>query len=416
MSRRMGPGGRYERKHTPGAGFEGNSGGGTHVRRRLPLTIRATLTLCLIALVLIPSMAWASRGVSNSISYISIEADTGFVIEEHNADVPRPAASMVKMVMMLMVAEGIEEGRWTLETPIETSAHAASMDGTQVYLQRGDAHSLEAMVRAIAVISANDAATAIAENLWGSEAAYLEAMNKRVREWGMTDSTFYSVNGLPPRDDNTPFDRTTARDMAILGQWCVRNPLVMEWTGQQSLRFSEGAGIRGSTNRLLGRTDEIDGIKTGYTRAAGFCITSTAKRDDVRVIAVVMGHPNRDERFDLAQGLLEDALRDIRRVTLVAAGEPIDSEVTVYNSTLASFRPVAAEDLQVIIRESDRDRLRMVAQPPRFVRAPLAAGEAVGEMAVQLGDQLLQAVALVTPDPIESPGWRFKLQQAALRN
>lgn len=240
-----------------------------------------------------------------AVSALCIEAESGRVLSERNADAVRPPASMIKMMQMLLVSEGIRNDRWTLGTPITVTRHARRMGGTQVFIHEGDVFALGTLMEAVVVASANDAAMAVAEGLWGSESAYLLRVNERARELGMNRTEFHSVHGLPPDRGEQP-DRSTARDMALLARKCVQNPQILAWTRMKRVRVRPGETPYLNTNKLLTRMPDCDGLKTGYIRAAGFCITATAERDGVRLIAVVMGHRSGHGRFELAEKLLED--------------------------------------------------------------------------------------------------------------
>jgi D-alanyl-D-alanine carboxypeptidase (penicillin-binding protein 5/6) len=210
------------------------------------------------------------------------------------------------------VAEGLESGGWVAETPIVVSALAQAMGGTQLYLEAGETWPLEELMQAIAVASANDAALAVAEGLWGSKADYLQAANERVRTLGMSDTVIRSVHGLPPDPGELP-DETTARDMATLARACVQNKRILTWSKIQSLQLRPEGNEFHNTNKLLGRVEGCDGLKTGYIRAAGYCITATAERDGVRLVCVVMGAERLQERFDRAAELLEAGFARTRR-------------------------------------------------------------------------------------------------------
>ncbi len=251
------------------------------------------------------------------ISTICIDAETGRVLSEAHADLPRPPASMLKLMQMLLVTEGVESGAWSLDKPITATPHAQAMGGAQVFLAAGEQWPLGHLMSAVAVASANDAAMAVAEGLWGGESAYLKAMNQRARGLGMKDTTFRSVHGLPP-DKGGKIDQSTARDMARLARACARLPQVLAWAGQKQMRFRTGEALYNNTNKLLWRMSDCDGLKTGYIRAAKFCVAASATRDGKRLIAVVMGAPSGEQRFALAQELLDKGFAGLARTTLAA--------------------------------------------------------------------------------------------------
>ncbi len=276
--------------------------------------VAAALAACLIA-----GNAGAVEPGEEALSSICVDAATGAVVSEHNADQARPPASMIKLVMMLLVAEGVDRGAWALERPITATAHAQQMGGTQVYVEAGDVFELGHLMKAVAVASANDAAMAVAEGLWGSEATYLETANARAMSLGMKNSDFHSVHGLPPSKGELP-DKTTAREMAILARACLTHAQIREWVSMKEFQFRPEDTIHYNTNKLLWRMENCDGLKTGYIRAAGYCVTATAERGGRRMIAVVMGHPNGNRRFKLAEELI-DAGFGPAQGAVAAAGE-----------------------------------------------------------------------------------------------
>jgi D-alanyl-D-alanine carboxypeptidase (penicillin-binding protein 5/6) len=348
------------------------------------------------------------------VSSICIEADTGLVLSELNADEKRPAASMVKMMLFLLVSEGLQQGKWTLDTPVVATEHAQSMGGSQVQLEAGETMALDHLMRAVAIVSANDAAVAVADGLWGSSEVYLEASNRRAQELGMIDSHFHSVNGLPPSAGQLP-DSTTARDMSILAQWCVRHPRILIWSNTRELIFREGEPSKRSTNALLDDLPGCDGLKTGFTNAAGWCISTTAQRDGIRLITVVMGGTTSRARFRVAQQTMEDGFARVRKVKLVARGNPIDAITPVTNCETEEIQLTAADDLWAIVKVDDVDKLRLAVDAPATLTAPLRAGTQAGTIRVELTGKKLAEVPLTVPMDLNEAGWRWKLKNSALR-
>lgn len=363
-----------------------------------------------IALCLQSAAAMAQE-LPGGISAFSIEAETGLVLLEHNADVVRPPASMVKIMLMLLVVEGLEKGDWTLQTPIEASRHAQRMGGTQVYLHEGEVHPLEALMIAVAVASANDAAMAVAEGLWGSEEAYLANVNERARELGMDSSEFHSVHGLPPDRGEEP-DKTTARDMAALARACVRHPQILEWTSTVSFELRHAEGKKYTTNTLMRQMPECDGLKTGYIRSAGFCITATAEREGLRIISVVMGYNDNRARFDLAGRLLQEGLDDVRKERVVIRGVTPAPTVRVANSETKAVALEFSDDLWVTVRRSDWDRILVVLDHPEEMRAPMEAKTKVGEVRVELDGDILSQTSIFLPVTLKEAGWMWKVEHA----
>ena len=389
----------------------------THRRNGIRLAVR----LCLAMLVVAGTMG-ASKPTRKSrraaapkpkpdVSSICIEAGTGLVIMEENADKQRPPASMVKMIQLLLVTEGLRVGKWTLETPIKVSAKTQAMGGTGVQLKENEEFPLGQMMQAVAVCSANDAAMAVAEGLWGDEKTYLETANKRALELDMRNTKFNSVHGLPPDPGEEP-DVTTARDMARLAQFCVLDPTILGWTSQKELQFRPGDPVKKNTNRLLEIMVDCDGLKTGFIRSAGFCLTATAVRDGIRLISVVMGAPSNSNRFVESQKALDTAFGQVTKKRVVAKGAPVGEPVPVANCETPTVSLTAADDLWVVVKHDDADKLKVAPKYPALIHAPLTAGAPVGEVNVELAGKLLGTVALTAPVTLKEADLRWKLKNS----
>ncbi|MCX5771443.1 MAG: D-alanyl-D-alanine carboxypeptidase [Candidatus Hydrogenedentes bacterium] len=374
--------------------------------------------VCLVMLVVAGTMG-ASKPVRKSrkaaapkpkpdVSSICIEAGTGLVIMEENADKQRPPASMVKMIQLLLVSEGLKAGKWTLETRIKVTPKAAAIGGTGIGLKETEEFPLGRMMQAVAVCSANDAAMAVAETLWGDEKTYLETANKRALELDMKNTKFNSVHGLPPVPGGE-FDASTARDMARLAQFCVLDPAILGWTSQKELQFRPADPVRKNTNRLLETMAECDGLKTGFINSAGFCLTATAVRDGIRLISVVMGTTSNSNRFAESQKALEAAFGQVTKKRVVAKGAPVGDPVPVANCETPAISLTAADDLWVVVKQDDADKLEVAPQYPALIQAPLAAGAPVGRLNVQLAGKLLGTVALTAPVTLKEADLRWKL-------
>lgn len=351
-----------------------------------------------------PEPETTSQPLNLPISTICVDADSGVIISESNADVQRPPASMIKLMLMLLVTEGLEAGKWKLDTPITVSARSQGMGGTQVLLKAGDVFPLDHLMHAVAVASANDAAMAVAEGLWGSEADYLKAANARAAELGMTKTVIHGVHGLPP-GKGEEFDQTCARDMSLLGRMCVTKPQIMEWVGSRDFQLTESSAVHASTNKLLARMPDCDGLKTGFIRAAGFCITATAKRGDTRLICVVMGHPSKYGRFNDAEKLLEEGFNNFRKVRLVAKGDPVDSPILAEGCNNLMIKLVAQEELWVKMKLSDMPNIKYSAVLPDKITPPVASGAPLGKLILRLDGQQIGEVPLVLPDDLSMCGW-----------
>jgi len=315
-------------------------------------------------------------------SRICVEAETGLVLFEENADLVRPPASMIKLMLMLLVDEGVAAGRWSYDQLITVSANAQQMGGSQAYLKAGEQLSLETLMLAVAVMSANDAAVAVADGLWGNVDAYLKEANQRAAELGMTQTVIRHVHGLPP-SDKVSFDLTTARDMALLGRACASRPGILRFTGTSSFVLRPGENPRNSTNTMLNSFPGCDGLKTGYIRASGFCVTLTAKRNDVRLVGVFMGYTKPD-RFKTATETLETCFSRVCRVSLGGPGVTVGRPVTVRGGVETAVNLVMDRFLSAVIRTEDRPNLRFLCEAPAWIDAPVEPGVEAGTVRLVL--------------------------------
>jgi len=348
-----------------------------------------------------------------SASAICVAQDSGLVIFEHNADEVRAPASMVKLMLMLMAAEGLEKGEWALDKVITVSANAQRMGGTQIYLEKGERWKVKDLMAAICVASANDASMALAEGLWGSEDKYLAAMNKRAKELGMKSSTFRSVHGLPPDRGEKP-DETTARDMALLAVYCTKQPAIMDWVDQKTLRLRGGKFVKANTNKLLWRMKECDGLKTGYTVAAGWCLAASAKRGDTRIVAVVMGCDSKKGRFEIAKKILENGFDNCERVRVMAKGAKVEPAVPVENCAKEQINLVAGRDIWLTIPKRCKSKVVITADIPDMLRPPMDAGSVLAEGRVTINGNQLAKAELLLPESLEPASVRWKIVQAVL--
>lgn len=380
----------------------------------MTIYIRTTLIAALLTAALgtaLPARAAAKPG---NLSIICLEADRGLVLHEENADVKRPPASMIKLMLMLLVVEGYDRGDWTPETLIPVSKHAESMGGTQVALKAGESWPLDHMMQAIAVASANDAAMAVAEGLWGGEEAYLKAANERAQLLGMKDTVIRGVHGLPP-DDRKSFDETTARDMAQLSLACIRRPEIMALTGQRELQFHPDGPVKANTNKLLWRMADCDGLKTGFINAAGFCVSATARRHGRRLVCVIMGSQDKYGRFQMAEDLFNSFLDDYAEIKLLGKGTRLGVDVPVVHGKVDTAAVCPGDDVSVLLPKRLMSEIQVSAIHPEALEAPLSPMEVVGELTVSLNNTTLATVPLLVSDEVQSNGWYLSIRDGVAR-
>lgn len=341
---------------------------------------------------------------------ILIEAETGRVLWEKEADLQTEPASLAKLMTMLLTFEAVEEGLATWNDRVTTSAYAASVGGTTAYLTRGESFTLREMMEAITIASANDATVAVAEFLAGTEEAFVEAMNRRARELGLTNTVYINSDGLPPRADQQGTNLTTARDVATLARHLInRFPEVLEWSSTWQKVFRERPRfVLTNTNRLITRYPGADGLKTGYTSSAGYNLAATAQRDGLRLISVVLRTESDQARIEQTERLLDFGFRNFHRVNAAAEGEPV-GEIRVPDGNPERVPVRASAALTVVARRGEERLLERHLEPREGLRAPVAAGDVVGHLVVTAEGQELGRVPVVAQQDVGRAGFFVNL-------
>ena len=305
-----------------------------------------------------------------------MEPETATVMFENNAHKPWPTASLAKMMIALVVAEKLAEGSLKLSDRIATSRKAAEMGGSQVYLKDGETFSLDDMMKAIMVHSANDASVAVAEYVGGSTEAFVQIMNREAARLGMKDTHYYSVHGLPPAPGQQA-DVSSAWDEAVLARALTGYPQVMQWAAIDTAPFRNGTFVLRNTNHMVRTFPGCDGLKTGFYYEAGFNVVATAHRGGMRLIAVVLGSPRKGENFNSASELLAQGFANYQMRVVGQKGAPIAQALTVSGGSLANFKPVWGGNLSVLQKRGDDAALKMEFHLPDSIVAPIRAGSTI---------------------------------------
>ncbi len=328
------------------------------------------------------------------------DADSGRVLMAYNADMEWPPASMAKMMLLLIAQEQINAGRFKPDELVRISERSAHTGGSRVGLKEGDVYPLRELMKAALVKSANDAAVAVAEKVAGSVEAMVRMMNERARELGMTQTEYQTVDGLPPRPTHDA-DRTNAYDLAMVGRAIIRETNLLTWSGQETMDFDNGVCMLHNTNHLIGHFEGCDGLKTGFTFQAGFNVTSTAKRGNMRLIAVILGAPSNQQRFAQAAKLMEWGFDQFIAVSLLKSGQPLPVQVQVSSGPL--IQPVAASDLKVVVPKTDASAVKLVYDVAPAIDGPVATGETLGRVVVQNQGQVMTEVTAISPITFAAP-------------
>ncbi len=333
-----------------------------------------------------------------------LDADTGQVLFSQNSNKQWPTASLAKMMVALLTLEQVESGRVALYTPIIISRRASRAGGRMINLRPGEVFPLSDLLRAMIVTSANDAAVAIAEQLYGSVENCVKAMNRRARELGMTQTLYQTPNGLP-LTDGTPPDISSAIDMATLARALVKHRQILEWTSLRAVPFRDGRVMLPNTNHLVGKVTGVDGLKTGFTYKARFNLVTTAQRDQLRLIAVVMGGQSSGIRFRIAADLLEWGFAHFTRLRLIKSGEPVGAEVRVEYGSVSMLQPVAATDAAFLVRKGEAGDVQVSLQVPSVVAAPITRHQVLGEVVVRNSKRILAIVPALSPWDVPKARW-----------
>ena len=336
-------------------------------------------------------------------SAILLEANTGTVLYEKNADEPLPPASVTKIMTLLLVMEAIEDGRVKYRDMVRASANACSMGGSQIYLRENEEMTVEDMLKSVIIASANDAAVALAEHICGSEDAFVEQMNIKAGKLGMKNTHFENTNGL---DDTVQNHVTSARDIAIMSRELIKYPKVIEYSSIWMDSIRNGSFGLTNTNRLIRFYKGATGLKTGSTDKAGFCISATAKRDDMSLICVVMGAETRDIRNSIATRLLDYGFNNYR--VFNADSERIEG-IPILSGEKASF---AAEYPAVsIVVPKETGKIRAGISVLEKIKAPIKKGDIVGLVSYTDGKEEICQVDIIAVESVEkSSFWGiFKL-------
>ena len=338
---------------------------------------------------------------------ILLEAESGTVLFAHHPDKQRSPASTQKLVLELVVLELAKAGKISLEDSVLVSRRAARTGGSQVFLKRGEVFTLRELMEAAAIASANDACVAIAEHISGSTAGFVKLMNKRAQSLGMHKTRVVNVHGL----DNTPRGKgnlSTARDLSKIACALLAHPEALEWSSTRRKPFRNGKFTLRATNKLLGRFQGLDGLKTGYTRRAGPCLVSTAMRHDMRLISVILGASSTRVRNRETRRLLTWGFNNFSRVPIVETGE-LMGKVVLNWGIEPEVRVLAQDTVVAVLTSEQKKQIVRHLELPEELPAPVAAGDELGKLKVSLGDSLLAVVPIHAEKSIGRMGLWDKL-------
>ncbi len=366
--------------------------------RRIP----GVLTAASLLFCLLPVTAQAVELEIAAPSAVLIEASTGEVLYEKNAHERLAPASVTKVMTLLLVMEALDSGQISWDDMVTASEAAAGKGGSQVYLEVGEQMTMDEMLKSVAVSSANDCATALAEHVAGSEAAFVERMNRRAEELGMEDTHFVNCTGLDDEPDAAEH-LTSAYDIAVMSRELLNHAEIRKYTTIWMDTVRNGEFGLANTNKLVRFYEGTTGLKTGYTSSAGHCLSASAERDGVEFIAVVLHCASSGDRFQSARQLLDYGFANYA-LARPDAGMEIPA-VPVVLGAQAYITPVLADTAPILIEKSRQNSITTQVEVAESVKAPVEAGQRLGTLTLQADGAPLAAIPLIAPETVPRRTW-----------
>jgi D-alanyl-D-alanine carboxypeptidase (penicillin-binding protein 5/6) len=342
-------------------------------------------------------------------SGLLMEFTTGNIIYEYNSHDKLPPASVTKVMTTLLIMEAVENGTMTLGDKVTCSARAKSMGGSTMYLETGEIRTVEELLKGVCIESANDAAIALAEYHSGTEEAFVEKMNARAKELGCNDSNFSNCTGLYP--DN---HYTSAFDLAIMSRELLKHSQVLKYTTIWMETITEGRlspFTLVNRNKMLRSYNGCDGLKTGFIKESMYCISATAKRNNIRFISIIMGAPTWQSRNDQAGRLLDYGFAKYESIKLVDKDEPV-GEISIHKAVPERITIRAEEELDVILEKGTKANIEKQVEIYRNIKLPLKACDQIGVIKAVDGDKTYSEVKLVVDGPVNKMSFGYILKKS----
>jgi len=334
----------------------------------------------------------------NAKSAILIESSTGKIIYEYNSHEKREPASMTKMMSLVLIMEAIEKGVISLDQKITVSVNASSMGGSQILLETGEEMSVDDLLKGITIASGNDAVVALAEAIAGTEENFVKMMNDKLKQLGLSDSNFKNCHGL---DEEGHY--SSAYDMAMIAKELVRHQKILEYSSIYETYLREGTDKKiwlVNTNKLVRFKSGVDGLKTGYTNGAGYCLTATMKKDDMRVIATVMGEPSSTTRNSEVSGMLDYAFAQMGLKKLLSTNSVVET-INLPKSKKDEIKIVPKEDVNILYKKIDGEITPTYEIDIKKINVPIKKGDVVGKLYVKNNDEIINKIDLTVLESVE---------------
>lgn len=334
----------------------------------------------------------------NAKSAILMEESTGNILYESNPDERLPIASVTKVMTMLLIMEAVDSGKISLDDMVTVSENAMSYGGSTMFLETGEQLTVNDMLKGIAVASANDGCVAMAEHLAGSESAFVDMMNERAKELGMENTHFMNTNGLDEDDHYS-----SARDVAIMSRELMKHETIFNYTSIWMDTLRGGKFQLANTNKLIRFYDGANGLKTGSTSKALCCLSAAAKRNDMQLIAVVLGAPTSAERFASAKSLLDYGFANYAVNTQITAGDEVQ-KIAVEKGVDKEVDVVAGDSCSTLVKKGQEDNITKEIKIDETITAPIEAGQKIGTMTISRDGEVIADIDLNASSAVEKKG------------
>lgn len=334
----------------------------------------------------------------NAKSAILMEEATGNILYESNPDERLPIASVTKVMTMLLIMEAVDSGKISLDDMVTVSENAMSYGGSTMFLETGEQLTVNDMLKGIAVASANDGCVAMAEHLAGSESAFVDMMNEKAKELGMENTHFMNTNGLDEDDHYS-----SARDVAIMSRELMKHETIFNYTSIWMDTLRGGKFQLANTNKLIRFYDGANGLKTGSTSKALCCLSAAAKRNDMQLIAVVLGAPTSAERFASAKSLLDYGFVNYAVNTQITAGDEVQ-KIAVEKGVDKEVDVVAGDSCSTLVKKGQEDNITKEIKIDETITAPIEAGQKIGTMTISRDGEVIADIDLNASSAVEKKG------------
>ncbi len=334
----------------------------------------------------------------NAKSAILMEESTGNILYESNPDERLPIASVTKVMTMLLIMEAVDSGKISLDDMVTVSENAMSYGGSTMFLETGEQLTVNDMLKGIAVASANDGCVAMAEHLAGSESAFVDVMNEKAKELGMENTHFMNTNGLDEDDHYS-----SARDVAIMSRELMKHETIFNYTSIWMDTLRGGKFQLANTNKLIRFYDGANGLKTGSTSKALCCLSAAAKRNDMQLIAVVLGAPTSAERFASAKSLLDYGFANYAVNTQITAGDEVQ-KIAVEKGVDKEVGVVAGDSCSTLVKKGQEDNITKEIKIDETITAPIEAGQKIGTMTISRDGEVIADIDLNASSAVEKKG------------